>query len=536
MGPHTGRTRLPRGLSIQIVWQIQGVSPLGLLLPKSKINAIRLAGFSHFDCDSLHRQSHQNQAGLGLTAFFFLHFLMSKPSVPKGTRDFNPADMARRMFIFNTIRNVFERCGFVPIETPAMENLSTLTGKYGEEGDQLIFKILNNGDFLDKADADALAAKDAKKLAFSISKKALRYDLTVPFARFVVMHQNDLVFPFKRYQMQPVWRGDRPGRGRYQEFYQCDADIIGSDGLLNEVELVGILDEVFSALGLPEFTIAINNRKILAGMAEVFGIADRLTDFTVALDKLDKIHKEGVLKELNDRGFAPEAVNRISDFLDQMTSVRDFTSTLNFVAQLLGNSEQGMKGVEETRYVYETASALGLRGELKLDLTLARGLNYYTGAIFEVKAGGTGIGSISGGGRYDDLTGVFGLSGMSGVGISFGADRIYDVLEELGLFPDYLTSSLDAMFANFGPAEAAYALPHLRRLRMMGLRAELYPDAAKMKKQFKYADDRHVRLTIIAGADEMAKGIFLVKDMQSGTQTEVSAAQLPDTVARLLGH
>lgn len=459
---------------------------------------------------------------------------MSKPSVPKGTRDFSPADMARRMFIFNTIRTVFERCGFVPIETPAMENLSTLTGKYGEEGDQLIFKILNNGDFLDKADMVALEQKEVKKLAFSISKKALRYDLTVPFARFVVMHQNELVFPFKRYQIQPVWRGDRPGRGRYQEFYQCDADIIGSDGLLNEVELVGILDEVMSALGLKDFTIAINNRKILAGMAEVFGIEERLTDFTVALDKLDKIQKEGVLKELRDREFSEDAVMRISRFLDKMTENNDFTSTLGFVSEMLNASEIGTKGVEEVRYVFETASALGLRGKLKLDLTLARGLNYYTGAIFEVKAGGTAIGSISGGGRYDDLTGVFGLQGMSGVGISFGADRIYDVLEELELFPDYISSSIDAVFANFGPSEAAFALPYLRKLRMAGLRAELYPDDAKMKKQFKYADDRKAKLVIIAGPDEVAKRVFLVKDMTTGDQQEVAAGQLTEVAVGLI--
>jgi histidyl-tRNA synthetase len=431
---------------------------------------------------------------------------------------------------------VFERCGFVPIETPAMENLSTLTGKYGEEGDQLIFKILNNGDFLEKADVEALAKKDSKALSFSISKKALRYDLTVPFARFVVMNQNELTFPFKRYQMQPVWRGDRPGRGRYQEFWQCDADIIGSDGLLNEVELVLIFDEALSAMGLTDFTIVLNNRKILAGMAEVFGISDRLTDFTVALDKLDKIGVDGVLQELNNRGFDSDSTGRIDAFLSKMTSVSSADETLSFVRDMLSESEIGLLGVQETEFIVNKVAPLGMKGKLKLDLTLARGLNYYTGAIFEVKARGVAIGSICGGGRYDDLTGVFGLPGMSGVGISFGADRIYDVLLELNLFPEFLNNAPDVVFANFGPEEAARCLPLVRQMRMMGLRTELYPDSAKMKKQFKYADDRKAKLMVIGGPDEWAKNVLTVKNMASGEQQEVPISKLIETVLTMIGH
>ena len=445
---------------------------------------------------------------------------MSKPSIPKGTRDFGPSAMARRNYIFDTIRASFERYGFLPIETPAMENLATLTGKYGEEGDQLIFKILNNGDFLTKADADALAAKDSKKLGFSISKKALRYDLTVPFARFVVMHQNDIAFPFRRYQIQPVWRGDRPGKGRYQEFFQCDADIIGTNSLVCEVELVQLFDEVLSNLRIPDFSIKINNRKILAGLAEVAGVGDLLTDMTVALDKLDKIGAEKVMDEMRGRGISEDSIAKLQPLLELGT---DTEANLQALAGLLAGNETGEKGIEELRYVLAEAERLGLRdAKLEFDPTLARGLNYYTGAIFEVKANGVGIGSICGGGRYDDLTGIFGLKGMSGVGISFGADRIYDVLEELDLFPADATRSTELLYINFGSAEQGKCLEWLTAARKAGVRAEVYPSSAKLKKQMQYANDKSIPWVVLAGSQEIEQGVVTLKHMESGEQETLS--------------
>ena len=445
---------------------------------------------------------------------------MSKPSIPKGTRDFGPSAMARRNYIFDTIRASFERYGFLPIETPAMENLATLTGKYGEEGDQLIFKILNNGDFLTKADADALAAKDSKKLGFSISKKALRYDLTVPFARFVVMHQNDIAFPFRRYQIQPVWRGDRPGKGRYQEFFQCDADIIGTNALVCEVELVQLFDEVLSNLRIPDFSIKINNRKILAGLAEVAGVGDLLTDMTVALDKLDKIGAEKVMDEMRGRGISEDSIAKLQPLLELGT---DTEANLQALAGLLAGNQTGEKGIEELRYVLAEAERLGLRdAKLEFDPTLARGLNYYTGAIFEVKANGVGIGSICGGGRYDDLTGIFGLKGMSGVGISFGADRIYDVLEELDLFPEDATRSTELLYINFGSAEQGKCLEWLKSARKAGIRAEVYPSSAKLKKQMQYANDKSIPWVVLAGSQEIEQGVVTLKHMESGEQETMS--------------
>lgn len=449
---------------------------------------------------------------------------MSKPSIPKGTRDFGPKEMGRRNWIFRTIRSVFERYGFEPIETPAMENLATLTGKYGEEGDQLIFKILNNGDFLVKADADALMTGNSKKLAFSISKKALRYDLTVPFARFVVMNQNELAFPFKRYQIQPVWRGDRPGRGRYQEFFQCDVDVVGSDSLLNEVELIHIFDDVLSELGLPEFHIHLNNRKVLAGIAEAAGVIDQLTDLTIAIDKLDKIGREKVEEELKQRGFTDEHLRRLEPLFGMEGSAFEQLSQLE---QLLQSSAQGLKGIEELRTVVKHIEAAGLKkGTLVLDPTLARGLNYYTGAIFEVKVPNAPVGSICGGGRYDDLTGIFGLNNLSGVGISFGADRIYDVLDALELFPPDSERHTEIMFVNFGGDDEALILNTARRLREKSYRTEVYPDAAKLKKQLKYANDKGIPFVVLAGEEEMQRGVITLKDMRSGEQWELSPEAL----------
>lgn len=451
---------------------------------------------------------------------------MSKPSIPKGTRDFTPEIMGRRNYIFYTIREAYEKFGFVPIETPAMENLSTLTGKYGEEGDQLIFKILNNGHFLAKADEEALNDRDSKKLGFSISKKALRYDLTVPFARFVVMHQGQIPLPFKRYQIQPVWRGDRPGKGRYQEFYQCDADVIGSESLISEVELVQIFDEVLAELKIPGVKIKLNNRKVLAGIAEVNGISDRLKDFTIALDKLDKIGREGVEKELRDRDFSEESVQALSPLFKMPDNPG---ACLNALEELLSESELGLKGVSELRFIFDRIHDLGLRSaDLSLDVTLARGLDYYTGAIFEVVVENASVGSICGGGRYDDLTGIFGLKGMSGVGISFGADRIYDVMEEMELFPRQAVRSPQVLFVNFGDAEAAFCMRQLKRLRSEGIRAEIYPDAAKMKKQMKYADDRQIPYVVLAGSKEIESQKLSIKEMQTGHQEEVVVFKLPE--------
>lgn len=445
--------------------------------------------------------------------------VMSKPSIPKGTRDFGPKVMVRRNWIFSTIRSVFERYGFEPIETPAMENLSTLTGKYGEEGDQLIFKILNNGDFLTKADTHALEAKDSKKLSFSISKKALRYDLTVPFARFVVMNQHAIPFPFKRYQIQPVWRGDRPGKGRYQEFFQCDADVVGSDALLHEVEFVRIFDEVLTSLGIPAFNIVLNNRKVLAGIAEVAGASDKLTDLTVAIDKLDKIGRDKVEEELVNRGISREQIAKLEPLFGMEGSPLE---VLDQLGNHLEGSEIGSKGVEELRYVVNYVQDLGLQNAtLVLDPTLARGLNYYTGAIFEVKVPDSPVGSICGGGRYDDLTGIFGLKNMSGVGISFGADRIYDVLEHFELFPPQVATSTELLFVNFGEAEENYCMKLAQKLRDNGIRTEVYSDNAKMKKQMKYADDKAIPFVALIGEDEMNSNTITVKNMASGNQEKV---------------
>jgi histidyl-tRNA synthetase len=453
---------------------------------------------------------------------------MSKPSIPKGTRDFGPRIMIRRNFIFNTIRRSFESFGFMPIETPAMENLSTLTGKYGDEGDQLIFKLLNNGDFLSKADQSALEKMDSKKLSFSISKKALRYDLTVPFARFVVMNQNDITFPFRRYQIQPVWRGDRPGKGRYQEFFQCDADIVGTDGLVCEVELVQLFDEILTNLGLPNFEIRINNRKILFGLAQVAQIEDKLIDFTVAMDKLDKIGEEGVVKELVERGISNEAIDMLKPLFGISGS---FEESVVELEKILQGNESGTKGIEELRFVFDSVKRLGLRrANVKFDVTLARGLNYYTGAIFEVVAGGVQIGSICGGGRYDDLTGVFGLNDVSGVGISFGADRIYDVMNELELFPETTNSSTKLFFVNFGTEEEAYCLGLLTELRRAGLACELYPTAAKMKKQLAYAHANKVPFVAMIGSREMETGVIALKNMETGEQFAVEKSELREFI------
>jgi histidyl-tRNA synthetase len=449
---------------------------------------------------------------------------MSKPGIPKGTRDFGPREMARRNHIFSVIRRVFEAYGFVQIETPAMENLSTLTGKYGEEGDQLIFKILNNGDFLTKADHEAIAANDSKSTAFSISKKALRYDLTVPFARFVVMNQNDLAFPFRRYQIQPVWRGDRPGRGRYQEFFQCDVDIVGTDSLLCEVELIRIFDRALTELRIPNFAIHLNNRKVLAGIAEMAGVTDRLGDLTIAIDKLDKIGRDGVEDELRQRGFSDVEITAVAPLFG-INGER--SEVLAVLEAALAASEIGLKGVAELRTVVEHVERLGFQtAKLVIDPTLARGLDYYTGAIFEVKVSDAPVGSICGGGRYDDLTGIFGLKGLSGVGISFGADRIYDVMEHFELFPTNADVSTEVLIVNFDAATEADDLALAENLRSAGLRCELYPEPTKLKKQLKYANDKQIPFVVMAGDEERAKGVVTLKNMQSGEQFELAPADL----------
>lgn len=449
---------------------------------------------------------------------------MSQVGIPKGTRDFGPDVMVKRNYIFSVIRKTFERFGYLPLETPTMENLSTLTGKYGEEGDQLIFKVLNNGDYLKDADDAALSQRDSRKLSFSICDRALRYDLTVPFARFVVMNHNQLALPFKRYQIQPVWRADRPQKGRYREFYQCDVDVVGSNSLLNEVELIQIFDEVLTNLGLPDFSIKLNNRKILSGIAEVAGAAAQMMDMTIAIDKLDKIGVDGVEKELREKGFNDDQLKVINSVLNISGSNEEKLTQLRGI---LSASEIAMKGIEEVQYILTRVSSVGLeRAKLELDLTLARGLNYYTGAIFEVKANGVQMGSICGGGRYDDLTGIFGLPGLSGVGISFGADRIYDVMTELQLFPQEIGATTKLLFANFGETEEIYSLPILRQIRQAGINAEIYPEAAKMKKQFKYADDKKIPFVAIIGADEMANGTIALKNMQSGEQANLRLEEL----------
>ncbi|MDE6089314.1 MAG: histidine--tRNA ligase [Duncaniella sp.] len=453
--------------------------------------------------------------------------MAQKPSIPKGTRDFTPAEMARRNYIFDTIRSVFHLFGFQQIETPAMENLSTLMGKYGEEGDKLLFKILNSGDFLRGVDPTLIESGDCPRLAPKLCEKGLRYDLTVPFARFVVMHRNDLSFPFKRFQIQPVWRADRPQKGRYREFYQCDADVVGSDSLLNEIELLQMIDEVFSRLGI-RTTIKLNNRKVLAGIAELVGAPDKIVDITVAIDKIDKIGLDKVKEELAERGLSAEAIDRITPIITLTGSNEERLSRL---AELLQGNETGLKGVEELRIVMEGSKNLGLRSELELDVSLARGLNYYTGTIIEVKARDVEIGSITGGGRYDNLTGVFGLPGVSGVGISFGADRIYDVLNALDLYPADIEGAAKVMFTNFGPAEAAKSLQIIKTLRANGISAEIYPDAAKMKKQMGRADALGIPFVAIIGESELADGTVTLKNMTSGEQQSLTIDELVKALA-----
>lgn len=448
--------------------------------------------------------------------------MATKPSIPKGTRDFSPVEMAKRNYIFNTIREVFYRYGFQQIETPSMENLSTLMGKYGEEGDKLLFKIQNSGDYFSGLTDEELLSRNAAKLASKFCEKGLRYDLTVPFARYVVMHRDEITFPFKRFQIQPVWRADRPQKGRYREFYQCDADVVGSNSLLNEVELVQMIDAVFQKFGI-RVSIKINNRKILTGLAEIIGEADKIVDITVAIDKLDKIGLDNVNAELASKGIPQEAIDKLQPIILLSGSNEEKLATLKNV---LAASETGLKGVEESEFILKTIAGLGIQSEVELDLTLARGLNYYTGAIFEVKALDVQIGSISGGGRYDNLTGVFGMEGMSGVGISFGADRIYDVLNQLDLYPKEAVNGTQLLFVNFGEAEAAYVLPVLAQVRAAGIRAEIYPDAAKMKKQMSYANAKMVPFVAIVGENEMKEGKVMLKNMTSGEQSLVTPEEL----------
>jgi histidyl-tRNA synthetase len=450
--------------------------------------------------------------------------MAQKPSIPKGTRDFLPKEVARRTYIFDTIKLAFRKYGFAPIETPSFELSSTLMGKYGEEGDRLIFRILNSGDKMLKADLDALENKNLARFANSLAEKALRYDLTVPFARFVVQHQNDLSFPFKRYQIQPVWRADRPQHGRYQEFYQCDADVVGSDSLIYEIDFVLLFDEILSNLKLPSFTIKINNRKILSGIAEVSGESDKLIDITVAIDKLDKIGEDGVIKELTEKGLSDKAIEKIRPLFSFSGSNEEKVKRMT---EFLAESEIGLKGIQELQYIFDQINILGLeKAEIEFDITLARGLNYYTGAIFEVKANGVKMGSICGGGRYDDLTGLFGMNGMSGVGISFGADRIYDVLTELELFPKETDLGLTLLFVNFGDKEQAHCLKLLKETRANGIDSEVYPSATKMQKQMKYANDRNVQYVAIIGEEEMTQGLIQLKNMETGDQEEMSIDEL----------
>ena len=447
---------------------------------------------------------------------------MNKPSIPKGTRDFSPVEMAKRNYIFDTIRSVYSLYGFRQIETPAMETLQTLLGKYGEEGDKLLFRVLNSGDYLSKVTDEQLKARNSVALSSKICEKGLRYDLTVPFARFVVMHRDEIQLPFKRYQIQPVWRADRPQKGRYREFYQCDADSVGSDSLLNEVELVQIMDTVFQRLGI-RVQIKINNRKLLSGIAEIVGEADKIVDITVAIDKLDKIGLDKVNEELRADGISEEAIAKLQPVISLSGTNAEKLQTMgNFLA----DSEIGMKGIEELRFILEVAGKVELKNELQLDLTLARGLNYYTGAIFEVKALDTPMGSITGGGRYDNLTGIFGMPGISGVGISFGADRIYDVLNTLDLYPKEITTNTQVLFINFGEKETEYCLPILCKARENGIRTELFPDSAKMKKQMSYANANNIPFVVLAGDNEMQSGVVTLKNMETGEQKQVTPDEL----------
>ena len=453
--------------------------------------------------------------------------MAQKPSIPKGTRDFGPIEMAKRNYIFNTIREVYALYGFQQIETPAMETLQTLMGKYGEEGDKLLFKVLNSGDFLSKTTDEELQERNSLHLAAKLCEKGLRYDLTVPFARYVVMHREELQLPFKRYQIQPVWRADRPQKGRYREFYQCDADVVGSDSLLNEVELMQIVDTVFSRFGI-RVQIKINNRKILSGIAEVIGAADKIVDITVAIDKLDKIGIDNVNAELREDGLSEEQIAKLQPII-QLSGSND--EKLTTIADVLKDSETGLKGVEEIRFILNVLKTTGLKNEIQLDLTLARGLNYYTGAIFEVKALDVQIGSITGGGRYDNLTGIFGMPGLSGVGISFGADRIYDVLNQLDLYPKDSVTATQVLFINFGEQETAYCLPIINNVRARGIRAEIFPDSAKMKKQMAYANAHEIPFVALVGENEMQEGKVTLKNMATGEQAMISVEELTEQLA-----
>ena len=452
--------------------------------------------------------------------------MANKPSIPKGTRDFGPDEMAKRNYIFDTIKSVYALYGFQQIETPAMETLQTLMGKYGEEGDKLLFKILNSGDFLKSTTDEELLARNPLKLQTKLSEKGLRYDLTVPFARYVVMHREELQMPFKRYQIQPVWRADRPQKGRYREFYQCDADIVGSDSLLNEVELMQIIDTVFTKFGI-RVQIKINNRKILSGIAEVIGEQEKIVQITTAIDKLDKIGLEAVNTELEKEGLSKASIEKLQPII-QLSGSND--DKLNTIAEVLANSETGLKGVEEIRYILDVLEQIELKNEIQLDLTLARGLNYYTGAIFEVKALDVEIGSITGGGRYDNLTGIFGMPNLSGVGFSFGADRIYDVLNTLDLYPKESISDTQLLFINFGDKETSYVLPFVAKARQVNIRTEIFPDAAKMKKQMAYANAKHIPFVVLAGDNEIEQGKVTLKNMNTGEQILVSPDDLIEKV------
>ena len=452
--------------------------------------------------------------------------MANKPSIPKGTRDFGPDEMAKRNYIFDTIKSVYALYGFQQIETPAMETLQTLMGKYGEEGDKLLFKILNSGDFLKSTTDEELLARNPLKLQTKISEKGLRYDLTVPFARYVVMHREELQMPFKRYQIQPVWRADRPQKGRYREFYQCDADIVGSDSLLNEVELMQIIDTVFTKFGI-RVQIKINNRKILSGIAEVIGEQEKIVQITTAIDKLDKIGLEAVNAELEKEGLSKASIEKLQPIIRLSGSNDD---KLNTIAEALANSETGLKGVEEIRYILDVLKQIELKNEIQLDLTLARGLNYYTGAIFEVKALDVEIGSITGGGRYDNLTGIFGMPNLSGVGFSFGADRIYDVLNTLDLYPKESISDTQLLFINFGDKETSYVLPFVAKARQANIRTEIFPDAAKMKKQMAYANAKRIPFVVLAGDNEIEQGKVTLKNMNTGEQILVSPDDLIEKV------
>ena len=452
--------------------------------------------------------------------------MAQKPSIPKGTRDFSPMEMAKRNYIFDTIKQVYQLYGFQQIETPAMETLGTLMGKYGEEGDKLLFKVLNSGDYLSKVTPEELAERNSLRLAAKLCEKGLRYDLTVPFARYVVMHREELQLPFKRYQMQPVWRADRPQKGRYREFWQFDGDIVGSDSLLNEVELMQIVDTVFSRFGV-RVQIKINNRKILTGIAEVIGAAEKIVDITVAIDKLDKIGLDNVNQELREDGLSDEQIEKLQPIIS-LEGTND--EKLNTIAEVLATSETGLKGVEETRFILDTLKTLGLKNEIQLDLTLARGLNYYTGAIFEVKALDVQIGSITGGGRYDNLTGIFGMPGISGVGISFGVDRIFDGLNALDCYPKDATNGTQLLFINFGEKETAYCLPSVAKAREAGIRTEIFPDSTKMKKQMSYANAKQIPFVALAGENEMAAGKLTLKNMETGEQSLITIDEIIKTI------